>query len=155
MPRARTAGRLLRIPVPPEIAYDLTFYYPPEKDKPLLEKHAARLREAKQDGLAGKLTEALQEKCKLTLKQRLMLLMWEFPGDLRLKVMKQQIENCSGSNKRWGAEFRRDPLAAYKAEADAVLRAEKELLAIAGDVQRLEEVLSADYKKVIPVENEG
>lgn len=144
MPRARTAGKMIRIPVPPEIAYDLTYFYPPKADKLLLLKWAEKLQEKGSLGLAANFKAAYEGQRDLTPKQRLTLLMMENPQDLRLRVMKQQIEQCSGSSKRWGATFRRDPHDAYRQEALAVLKALKDWKEHEEGAQRLEEVLCRD-----------
>jgi len=141
MPRARIQGRLIRIPVPPHIAYDLTYCYPPSKDTELLSEQAAKLYKSGRGELADTFVNALRGKKALTLKQRLLLLSLSYPKDLRLKVMKQQIEACSASSARWGTAFRRDPEAAYKAEAEAVKKAEAELQSIEDGVSKLEAVL--------------
>jgi len=142
MPRARSQGKLVRIPVHPKIAYDVTYFYPPEEDPRLLEKHAAALYKKGNEKLAHTLMKALLGKTTLTIKQRLMLLVMEYPTDLRLRVIKNQIKESEGPTTRWGTAFRRDPSAAYKAEWDAVEKAKNDLKKFNTGVAKLEELVN-------------
>lgn len=119
MPRARFQHKLIRIPVQPEVAYDLAYYYDPRKDSELLKKHADKLGE-----LGKKLLELEVMKKPFTPKQRMALLKMEFPWDMRLKA----IQSCvAKGSKKWEAKFRECPRAAYKEESDAELRAIRDI----------------------------
>jgi len=119
MPRARVNHKLIRIPIQPEIAYDLAYYYDPRKDQELLVKHEKKLGKLAEHFLSTIIHGRL-----LTPKQRLVILQMEFPTELRLKAIKACIGKGS---KKWDARFREDPRAAYKEEEEAVQRALRDL----------------------------
>ena len=94
MPRIIHKRHLIRIPVPADIAYDVTYYYNPEGDREISLKHVERLLVGteNQKGLAKHFLSSIQGKYELTIKQRLCLLQMEFPRDLRLKAIRACIE---------------------------------------------------------------
>jgi hypothetical protein len=119
MPRARVGHKLIRIPIQPEIAYDLAYHYDPRKDEELIKKHQKKLGE-----LGEKFLGTLIEGKRLSPKQRLVILQKANPGDLRLKA----IEACIvRGNKQWMAKFRDDPKAAYSEELAAVEKAIRDI----------------------------
>lgn len=93
MPRARFEGKLIRIPSPADIAYELTLQYPPSEGDTR------------------------------TIKQRLIALAREDPSDIKLYLLKEKLEKMQNINHPWGRKFRNDPAKGYKEEAEAVERA--------------------------------
>jgi len=126
MPRIIHKRHLIRIPVPADIAYDVTYYYNPEGDREISLKHVERLLVGteNQKGLAKHFLSSIQGKYELTIKQRLCLLQMEFPRDLRLKAIRACIEKA---NKKFEARFRADPHAVYLEEGTAISRALRDL----------------------------
>lgn len=93
MPRARTNGKLIRIPLPSDIAYEVTLCFPPPE---------------------GSI---------LTPKQRLMALLKDMPTDGKLLMLKELADTMQSSTHPWGKAFRKNPVKGYKEEAEAVERA--------------------------------
>lgn len=145
MPRARTKGQLMRIPVSAAVAYDLTYNYPPSGDLALLQKHVPRLyKEGRSNNFAFNLEQAMLGKVHLTVKQRLALLQMEYPKDARLKSIKGRIERESDSQSEWGRRFRRNPAMYYQKEREAVEHALTDLGAVGEGVSKLEAILGGD-----------
>lgn len=119
MPRARVNHKLVRIPIQPEVAYDLAYYFDPRKDEELVKKHADKVGE-----FGVHMMSALRQQKMMTPKQRIVFLKMEYPRDMRLKA----IESCiAKGSKKWLARFRSEPIKAYQEEADAVARAIRDI----------------------------
>lgn len=115
MPRARYNHKLIRVPVPYQIAYDITYHYDYNKDGELIKKHWDRM------GTVGKsLITTLSKGRRLTPKQRLLLLQFEYPEDSRLKMLKATI---GAVDKKFAASFRANPETAYLEEEAAIQKA--------------------------------
>jgi hypothetical protein len=145
MPRARLNHKLVRVPIPAELAFELTYYYDPQKDADLIRKHAPVMLKSQgpaSQGMAKGFLNALEKDIMLTPKQRLCLLEREFPSDIRLKAFRVAFNT---PDKRFEAKFRADPQAAYDAESAAIARAIRARMDEDRALKVLEEVLDRDY----------
>jgi hypothetical protein len=141
MPRDNIRHHLARIPIHPDIAYDLTYHYPPKYDADLIRKHVPIMLhgDSKIKSIAESLLKSFEKDILLTPKQRVVLLMKEFPHDLRLKA----IRTCMAQkDRKWERSFRLDPKAAYEAEAAAISRAVSARNGDDLDLEKLEAVLA-------------
>jgi hypothetical protein len=123
MPRARSSGKLVRIPVPADVAYDVTYGYPPELDRQLIETSMSKWSERDRNYVISTFLRAIKEGKELNPKQRLSVLKLIYPLDPEIKRLQTRIENCSNPKADWGKAFRANPQEYYEQECTAVCRA--------------------------------
>lgn len=118
MPRVRHDHKLIRIPLPAWAAFQITFHYPAENDKRLIDLCVPYWLNSNSEFLQQFAHTVMDRPASsLTLRQRLTLLQNAYPDDKRLQNMRKALTD---EKTKFAAEVRENPGLAYRREAEAV-----------------------------------
>jgi hypothetical protein len=122
MPRVRVPGKLIRTPMPSWAAYEITYFYPPENDEAIIETFLPRLIKSDKVHLQFLVKVFKTDPTGRTLhpRQRLCLLEYAFPEDLRLKLIRERLTK---EKTRFATDVREKPGLMYQSEKAAVEKA--------------------------------